>query len=574
MIKENLLKILSGILAVALVLSFVFFTAGASRFEPENAFGKAPKLIPDVIYGVHGENTLSNSENMGENSESKNPNNTDIPDDKPQQTPEGIPETPKDNNAQNQNPNNDNITETPNGDVADDGDDNMGNEEAPEGSPTVITDLENKIVTSAEIYDDTFSFFAYIENEAPEYSLRVTLANKNTSNAGKELSVSDDYYETKLTLGGNYFTIYLLENGKEISSAQYVITYQKEKADAGNGDVGEGISITTNLDGYNEVMKNRTFTFTVAARTYSGDVVYSNHIEVTLNGEIVDSPTGATTFEYVLHFSEKTTQNVTVLAWDDEGNSSYREYEVNFEKVEEGDAIGVATVVIDATTAGLGIIGSAEVEIFQGDTAATTLLNAADLMGLYIGYSGNTVSGFYVRSVGGFSGIPEIPESLMEYLIRDGISFSSPPSGNELSDADFTAASGWMYSIDGTLYPGKGLSAYNLSDGDTLYLRYTVSMGKDFGSGGGIGMLAGYCGVWMDGGYYELDHEYEETDRGNGYTEYTCSICEKVYREEISEDEEEECEHEYEADYESYPGYVIYYCPKCGHSYEEESGES
>ena len=61
----------------------------------------------------------------------------------------------------------------------------------------------------------------------------------------------------------------------------------------------------------------------------------------------------------------------------------------------------------------------------------------------------------------------------------------NPGDIGALLAGDFTANSGWMYSINGTLFPGKGLSAYNLSDGDVLYIRYTVAEGKDIGGSGG-----------------------------------------------------------------------------------------
>ena len=209
-------------------------------------------------------------------------------------------------------------------------------------------------------------------------------------------------------------------------------------------------------------------------------------------------------------------------------------------------------------------------EILQGDTAAKTLLTAADYIGVEILFDGTAESGFYVRGVAGYSGVPEVPAELWELILRDGLTVTGSPSGALLA-GDFTTNSGWMYSINGTLFPGKGLSAYNLSDGDVLYIRYTVAEGKDIGgSGGGNGNLDGYCGIWSDGGYYELDHEYYEIDRGADYVEYECAICKKHYTEEI---EAEEHEHEYvEVEVveptETEDGYILYEC-ECGDYYEE-----
>ena len=563
MLKNNITKILSTAIIFAVLIGVVITISGAAKVLPEKEFGEAPKLLPDVIFGSKGENVLPNNVETDGESEEEPPN-----EDLPQQIPESIPETPREEQSENNQPNIDKVTEESGGDSAGSGNGDVSGE-GEQGDVVVVTDLENKIVTSSELSGDMFGFFAYIENGSEKHSLEINFRNSETSFSGETLTTADDYYEAKLALGANYFTIYLEEDGKTVSSVQYIITYQAAKADASNPNIGEGVSIVTNLDGFDGVMTNRYFTFTVSARS-SGKVIYSDHIEVKLDGVVVDSPTGSSTFEYVLNFGPEETHFVEVLAWDDEGNSAYQEYEVKFKATEDGEGIGFAYVVIDATAAGLGIIGEYEVEILQGDTAAKTLLTAADYIGVEILFDGTAESGFYVRGVTGYSGVPEVPAELWELILRDGLTVTGPPSGALLA-GNFTANSGWMYSINGTLFPGKGLSAYNLSDGDVLYIRYTVAEGKDIGgSGGGNGDLDGYCGIWSDGGYYELDHEYVETDRGTDYIEYECAICKKHYTEEI---ETEEHEHEYyEAEVveptETGDGYIIFEC-ECGDYYEE-----
>ena len=532
MLKRNIVKILSTAIIIAVLIGIVITISVAAKSAPEKPVTEVPVLEPDVIYGSKGENILPDMEQTtGENEENPPKEN------QTQQIPESIPEMPKEEPSETPKPNIDNVNEESGGDSAGSGNGDVSGK-GEQGDVTVVTDLENKIVTSNELSGDMFSFFAYIENGTEKHSLSINFRNSETSVAGKKLTSADDYYEAKLALGANYFMIFLEEDGKTVSSVQYVVTYQAAKADASNPDIGEGVSIVTNLDGYDGIMTNRYFTFTVTARS-SGKVIYSDHIEVTLDGVTVDDPTGSSTFEYVLNFGPEETHLVTVLAWDDDGNSAYREYEVKFKNTENGEGIGIAYVVIDATAAGLGIIGEYEVEILQGDTAAKTLITAADILGIDIYYDGSTESGFYVRGVGGYSGVPEVPAELWELIIRDGLTLTGSPTGG-LFAGDFTANSGWMYSINGALFPGKGLSAYNLSDGDVLYLRYTVAEGKDIGgSGGGNGDLWGYCGVWTDGGYYELDHEYVEIDRGADYIEYECQICKKHYTEEVYIEPEE-----------------------------------
>ena len=65
-----------------------------------------------------------------------------------------------------------------------------------------------------------------------------------------------------------------------------------------------------------------------------------------------------------------------------------------------------------------------------------------------------------------------------------------------------------MYSINGTLYEGTGMSGYKVRNGITIYVRFTLSYGKDIGgydsTGGGYGSLSSYCGLWINGSYQAL----------------------------------------------------------------------
>ena len=51
------------------------------------------------------------------------------------------------------------------------------------------------------------------------------------------------------------------------------------------------------------------------------------------------------------------------------------------------------------------------------------------------------------------------------------------------------------------------------------------------------GSLSSYCGLWIDGGFIQLEHDYEliqrvePTDDEDGFIEYRCSKCHDIYRE-------------------------------------------
>ena len=120
-------------------------------------------------------------------------------------------------------------------------------------------------------------------------------------------------------------------------------------------------------------------------------------------------------------------------------------------------------------------------------------------------------------------------------ILRDGITTNDNYDRDSIGEFDYTQGSGWMYSINGTLYEGTGMSGYKVRNGITIYVRFTLSYGKDIGgydsTGGGYGSLSSYCGLWINGGYQALGHDFVETDRleptetEDGYIHYRCSKC-------------------------------------------------
>lgn len=65
-----------------------------------------------------------------------------------------------------------------------------------------------------------------------------------------------------------------------------------------------------------------------------------------------------------------------------------RTVKIVYQTVSEGDDIGEATIRIDATTVGLGIVDEETVRIKQGDTAAQTVLQMLEDCGYEAGYDG------------------------------------------------------------------------------------------------------------------------------------------------------------------------------------------
>ncbi len=422
----------------------------------------------------------------------------------------------------------------------------------PDMEEGLVTDLSSKTILFSELTSDQFSFYAYYTPESVDANLKVKYRAQSDTGNGTWLRADGHNYSTKLKAGNNEITVSYMDSKGEKKTKRYIITYEADKADERTPEIGENPpTIETNLDDWEGYTQQQNFTFLVKARTWQGEVIRSNHIRVTMDGQTITNPTGSSTYEYALWFERPNNQDIgrhviTVMAWDDEGNSRFVKYIVETLVPDDGEVMGSVTVVIDATTVDLGIIDEADgIELIQGETAADALLKMLDEYGYTANYSGSAASGFYLRSLeraDTFAGA-EIEEHLQELLERDDITFTSPCSGDKLGEFDFTRGSGWMYSVNGSYAAGKGMSEYHLNDGDTLYLRFTLAYGKDIGgseaSGGTEGSLSGYCGTWINGSYHAKQHKFVETDRKDpepgvaGYIEYTCKVCGEEKTEEL-----------------------------------------
>lgn len=451
-----------------------------------------------------------------------------------------------------------------------------------DSKPAIITDLANCEITYDQLEQDVLHFYAYLLN-APGQTLKVKLRNSTTPFNGQYLTGDGRDYRAVLCRNEtNYFTLYRKSGNVTLQEVTYAVRYVARKADSEHPTVGEHPPvIVTNLEGVTETT-NRNFTLTVRATAYTGKDLYASSLEVRMDGKRITQPTGGPIYEYQLYFPDPVrgdfeTHTITVRAWDGEGNSTFVSYQIVYRFVDTGDVTGTAYIVLDATTVGLDIFEEPYAyQIRQNVPASYAVIEALEEYGYEYLASGTPDTGFYLRRIsrGGMMDYPAIPENLWAKVLADGLTLTGLQDSNSLGEFDYTQGSGWMYSVGGETYAGKGLSTYYLSNGDTLYLRFTLAYGKDIGgysaTAGSFGLLESYCGRWINGAYLDehrwgqpqqtlapdcthpgeacetctvcgdtrnaqelpaLGHDYQETDRQepadgqDGWIRYTCTRC-------------------------------------------------
>ena len=425
------------------------------------------------------------------------------------------------------------------------GDHGSGGEE--DDTPRIYTTLKTQQLTKAELPDSKLTFVAYPLGKG-DLHIRVRLKNETNSGNGLLLtSQNNQDYEAQLDFNAdNLFVLSLYDGETFLGLVQYRVGYYANLADDTHPTVGDyPPSIVTNLDGASLDMSSQTFPLTVIARANAelgASVIYSNQIRVTLDGKTVEKSYGDSQPTYELYFDppqlgDEETHIVRVLAWDGNGNSTMKVYTVTYHQISEGDPAGSVDVVLDATTIGLGILDTGTLDIVEGETAASVLLRFLQERGYEPDYQGSANMNFYLRRIsrGDIAYRANVPEHLWELILRDGITTNDNYDRDSIGEFDYTQGSGWMYSINGTLYEGTGMSGYKVRNGITIYVRFTLSYGKDIGgydsTGGGYGSLSSYCGLWINGGYQALGHDFVETDRleptetEDGYIHYRCSKC-------------------------------------------------
>lgn len=283
-----------------------------------------------------------------------------------------------------------------------------------------------------------------------------------------------------------------------------------------------------------------------------------------------------------------------VYAEDSFGNFAEKTITLQGRRSQTGHVEGKASVYIDMTTIGLGILGPVSYDILKdepvsyvvakavwGYDAGEPFGTATQSFGWADGkYSGTLDVGFYLRSMSDGSnmgarssyytgvwssdreetlagidaqfGAGSGMATLWRCIYLNGITRGTD-GGYYVGEFDYTGGSGWLYSVNG-YYPNDAMTDYELRDGDVLILRYSLAEGWDVGAGtSGYGSTVGYC-VTAVNGRFSIQHRLERIENADGSISYICQCCGL----------EEACEHENTAYKDREDGTHALFCGDCG----------
>ena len=342
----------------------------------------------------------------------------------------------------------------------------------------------------------------------------------------------------------------------------------------------QNVKIRTSLRDGQTIINGTEVNLSVSAWTEDGGGNVVGHIPahgtdtkliVTFDGESVKYvSTSGHASEYILFpknpdVGDTNEHTLHIYAEDAYGNYGGMTITLKGQRNQSGQKTGTATIYVDMTVVGLGIVDSVRYDVLADEPISYSIAKAVfgmdpgepygaakDTLGWKARYTGTLDAGFYLQSltpgiVGkGLDGSAwnqygsneeEILAAidakfgkgtglatLWRCYYRNGLN-KSGTSGGTYGDFDYTSGSGWLFSLDGVYYPGLSMCQYSLEDGDVLTLRYSLAYGWDVGGGTqGYGNTAGYCVTALNGSY-TINHRMETVEKSDGSLVYQCHCC-------------------------------------------------
>lgn len=372
--------------------------------------------------------------------------------------------------------------------------------------------------------------------------------------------------------GENTFTI----TAADAAGTEYIFTISVPYKHRGERTVKIAASLSDGQTVINETETNLSVTAWTEDGTGSvAGYIPANGVDtkliVTFDGETMPYvSTSGNASEYILFpknpdVGDTNEHILSIYAEDAYGNFGELTLTLRGQRNQSGQKTGYATIQVDMTVLGLGIVDSVRYEVLADEPISYSIAKAVfgmdlgdpygaakDTMGWKGRYAGTLDEGFYLQSLtpgitgNGLNGSTwsqygsneeEIFASidarfgkgtglatLWRCIYRNGLNKSSGGSGT-YGEFDYTSGSGWLFSLDGVYYPGLSMCQYRLEDGDVLTLRYTLAYGWDVGGGtSGYGNTAGYCVTALNGSF-RIDHRMETVEAEDGSLRYECRCC-------------------------------------------------
>ena len=433
--------------------------------------------------------------------------------------------------------------------------------------------------TTEAIYDDqlTDGMLQYTMSLIGAEGGNVTITSVNCYQSGSGRTI---------TISAEGQIVLLLKNGKTGENT-FEINAQDDRGNTYHFTVnipykhrGENnIKIETNLIDGQEIINETKTNLTVHAwsEDANGHVlsyIPANGTEtkliVQLDGEVLSyvSSSGAAS-EYDLYpmnptVGDTNTHTLYIYAEDALGNYGEQTLTLKGQRREAGQQIGTATIYVDMTALGLGVVANLNYDVLADEPVSYVIAKAimgkdtgepfgaaSNTLGWNGRFAGTLDNGFYLQSLttghnanalegGTWPGSTEAEvlgaidarfgagtglATLWRCLYRNGLN-KSTGSGNSFGEFDYTSGSGWMYSVGGsTYYPGQSMSSVYLQDGDVLIVRYTLAYGWDVGGGSpGYGSTVGYC-VSAVNGSIRVNHRMETITNADGSVSNVCHCC-------------------------------------------------
>ena len=443
----------------------------------------------------------------------------------------------------------------------------------------VVACENGKTQTAEAVYDDqlTDGKLSYSLTVAGENALQIKKVSCYQSGNGKSISLQSAG-DVQLLLkngrtGENTFTVM----AEDADGAEYEFKISIPYKHRGE----KTVKIVTNLtDG--QIVVNETVTnlrVSAWSEDGAGNVVsqipangVDTKLTVTLDGEVIRYASSSGDYsEYKLRpenpqVGDRNDHTLQIYAEDQLGNYGEVTIKLMGQRSQPGQKKGNATIYVDLTVLGLGVAASVPYEVLADEPISYSIAKAIlgedtgdpfgaaeNALGWQGRYTGTKDTGFYLESLTpGYeantlegsswnkygSNEEEVLEAIDDYfgpgtglatlwrcIYRNGLNKSGGSNG-AFGEFDYTSGSGWLFSLDGTYFPGLSMSEYSLEDGDVLTLRYTLAYGWDVGGGTeGYGNTTGYC-VKAVNGRFDIQHRMQEVEGSNRKVCRCCGLVE------------------------------------------------